>query len=283
MLRTILIKIIPSSTLKVFFLKLLGAKIGTGVKIGYFSTIHTQNYSNIIIGNYVEIGHNVNIKVSKLEIDNLSFIGNNVLIDGNGTLSIGKAVSVPTFLIDTTGGVEVGDYVGLAPNGTIYSHNYSHVWHNPGIKHETCKVKIGMRAWMGAGTSVLNASIGDESLIAAGSVVLQDIPNNVFAIGNPARVIKENKFKKAEEGLFNNTVFQKDILKSYKNDNILFINELNELNEEYDIIICNKCNIDTDKKKVSILEVNKNYIYNMKKSILPTIRELRGWGIFLSY
>jgi hypothetical protein len=28
-----------------------------------------------------------------------------------------------------------------------------------------------MRAWMGAGTSVLNASIGDESLIAAGSVV----------------------------------------------------------------------------------------------------------------
>ena len=277
MLRTILIKIIPFSTLKVFFLKLFGAKIGT------FSTIHTQNYSNVIIGNYVEIGHNVNIKVSKLEIDNLSFIGNNVLIDGNGTLSIGKAVSVPTFLIDTTGGVEVGDYVGLAPNGTIYSHNYSHVWHNPGIKHETYKVKIGMRAWMGAGTSVLNASIGDESLIAAGSVVLQDVPNNVFAIGNPARVIKENKFKKAEEGLFNNTVFQKDILKSYKNDKILFINELNELNEEYDIIICNKCNIDTDKKKVSILEINKNYIYNMKKSILPTIRELRGWGIFLSY
>jgi hypothetical protein len=109
------------------------------------------------------------------------------------------------------------------------------------------------------------------------------VPNNVFAIGNPARVIKENKFKKAEEDLCNNTVFQKDILKSYKNDKILFINELNELNEEYDIIICNKCNIDTDKKKVSILEINKNYIYNMKKSILPTIRELRGWGIFLSY
>ena len=36
---------------------------------------------------------------------------------------------------------------------------------------------------MGAGSSLLNANIGDETLIAAGSIVLQDIPKNSFAIG----------------------------------------------------------------------------------------------------
>ena len=35
-------------------------------------------------------------------------------------------------------------------------------------------------------------SIGDNSIIGAGSVVTKDIPSNVVAVGNPCEVIKEN-------------------------------------------------------------------------------------------
>lgn len=282
MLRALIIKIIPFNSLKVFFLKFLGAKIGAEFKIGLFSTIYTQNYSNIIIGNYVEIGHNVNIKVSKLKIDNFSMITSNVIITGNGNLTIGKGVYIPSLFIDTSGGVQVGDFTGLAPNGLIYSHNFSHAWFNPGTKYETYKITIGKRSWFGAGSSILNSSVGDESLIAAGSIIFQDIPDNSFAIGNPARVLKANTLNKISISLFNDEFFKKDLLNSYKNNKILFTENLNEIFQAYEIIICNTCSIDTKKIKATVLEINKSHIHNMKKSALTIIKELRNWGIFLS-
>jgi len=39
-------------------------------------------------------------------------------------------------------------------------------------------------------------TIGDNSVIGAGSVVTQDIPAGVFAAGNPCRVIREIEFKR---------------------------------------------------------------------------------------
>lgn len=53
-------------------------------------------------------------------------------------------------------------------------------------------VTIGNNVWIGWGCIILKgASIGDNSIIAAGSVVLSDIPANVLAAGNPA-VVKKN-------------------------------------------------------------------------------------------
>lgn len=40
--------------------------------------------------------------------------------------------------------------------------------------------------------------IGDNTIIGAGSVVTHDIPANVFAAGNPCRVIKSIRFNKNE-------------------------------------------------------------------------------------
>lgn len=280
---TILIKLIPFNALKIFFLKLKGAKIGKHVKIGYLSTIHTTDYSNIAIGDFVQIGYNTNIKVKKLNIGNFSIIGNDVQINGGGELIIGKGCYIPGLFIDTSGGIDIGDFSALPPNGNIYSHNYSRSWHNPGIKYEKYNVKIGARTWMGAGSSLLNANIGYESLIAAGSVVLQNIPNNSFAIGNPARVLKANSYNKIDKTFLDNKIFQKDIIKSYHNNKIFFINDLNEIPENNDIIVCNTCNIDINKIDTTVLEIDKNHIYNMKEKAFSAVKALRGWGIFLSY
>ncbi len=53
-------------------------------------------------------------------------------------------------------------------------------------------IHIGRNCWLGAGTIVLpGVTIGDNSVIGAGSVVTKDIPANVVAVGNPCKVLRE--------------------------------------------------------------------------------------------
>lgn len=52
-------------------------------------------------------------------------------------------------------------------------------------------VKIGKRCWIGAGAIILpGVTVGDDTVIGAGSVVTKDIPSGVVAVGNPCRAIK---------------------------------------------------------------------------------------------
>ena len=52
-------------------------------------------------------------------------------------------------------------------------------------------VNIGADVWVGAGALILaGVSVGSRTVIGAGSVVTRDLPDDVFAAGNPCRVIK---------------------------------------------------------------------------------------------
>jgi maltose O-acetyltransferase len=52
-------------------------------------------------------------------------------------------------------------------------------------------VEIGSDVWVGGGAIILpGVRIGSRAVIGAGSVVTRDIPDAVFAAGNPCRVIR---------------------------------------------------------------------------------------------
>ncbi|MFF4522672.1 sugar O-acetyltransferase [Streptomyces bluensis] len=52
-------------------------------------------------------------------------------------------------------------------------------------------IVIGDNVWIGGGAIILpGVTIGDNSVIGAGAVVTKDVPANVVAIGNPARVVR---------------------------------------------------------------------------------------------
>ncbi|MFE0450163.1 sugar O-acetyltransferase [Streptomyces sp. NPDC058914] len=52
-------------------------------------------------------------------------------------------------------------------------------------------ITIGDNVWLGGGAIVLpGVTIGDNSVIGAGAVVTKDVPANVVAVGNPARVVR---------------------------------------------------------------------------------------------
>lgn len=59
------------------------------------------------------------------------------------------------------------------------------------LRHNCRPVLIEDGVWIGGGSTILpGVTIGKNSVIGAGSVVVKDIPANSIAVGNPCRVIK---------------------------------------------------------------------------------------------
>ncbi|MCE7070767.1 sugar O-acetyltransferase [Dyadobacter sp. CY327] len=88
--------------------------------------------------------------------------------------------------------VRIGSRTLFGPNVQIYTatHPIDHVTRASGV--ESAKpITIGEDVWIG-GSAVINpgVTIGDRTIIGAGSVVTKDIPADVFAAGNPCRVIR---------------------------------------------------------------------------------------------
>ena len=91
--------------------------------------------------------------------------------------------------------VTIGDDCFIGPNVGIYTACHSTNPEERNTRREWAKpVTIGHRVWIGGGATILpGVTIGDNVTIGAGSVVVSDIPSNVVAVGNPARVIKHLK------------------------------------------------------------------------------------------
>lgn len=95
-------------------------------------------------------------------------------------------------LVDDTD-VFIGDDVMIGPNVTIATGTHPIC---PELRRKNYQfnlpIHIGNCVWIGAGSIVLpGVTIGDNSVIGAGSVVTKDIPSNVVAYGNPCRVIRK--------------------------------------------------------------------------------------------
>jgi len=89
------------------------------------------------------------------------------------------------------GRIAIGDNCTITYGCVILSHDRSAMHINPEDDGEG-EVIIGNNVYIGVNSVVLrNVHIGDNAVIGAGSVVISDIPTNVVAVGNPARVVKE--------------------------------------------------------------------------------------------
>jgi len=88
--------------------------------------------------------------------------------------------------------VSIGSRTLFGPNVQIYtaSHPISHKERAKGLVHGK-PVDIGEDVWIGGGAIICpGVTIGNRSIIGAGSVVTKNIPADVMAAGNPCKVIK---------------------------------------------------------------------------------------------
>ena len=90
----------------------------------------------------------------------------------------------------SVGGIYIGE-------GAQIGHSTIFATLNHGLKPEERHdlipkpIHIGKNVWIGSGSIILSGvNIGDNAVIGAGSVVTKDIPENMIAVGSPAKVIK---------------------------------------------------------------------------------------------
>ena len=136
--------------------------IGDNVGIGSFSQVITSTSFNNI-GEFIKIGNNVGI-------GEFSYIG------GGGGTSIGD---------DTI----IGQYFSTHPENHIYLEKDKLI-REQGTTRKG--IKIGKNCWIGSKVAVLDGVlIGDNCVIAAGSVVTKSFSNGLVIGGVPAKVIKK--------------------------------------------------------------------------------------------
>lgn len=95
-------------------------------------------------------------------------------------------------LVDDTH-IYVGDYTMFGPNVVLATAGHPILPELRPLAYQyNMPIHIGKNCWLGAGVIVLpGVTIGDNTVIGAGSVVTKDIPANVVAVGNPCRVLRE--------------------------------------------------------------------------------------------
>ncbi len=112
---------------------------------------------------------------------------------GGAHLHLGRNVwaNFNLTLVDDTH-IYIGDYTMIGPNVVIATAGHPVL---PQLRKEGYQynqpVRIGRNCWLGAGAIILpGVTIGDNTVIGAGSVVTRDMPSNVVATGNPCRVLR---------------------------------------------------------------------------------------------
>ena len=99
-----------------------------------------------------------------------------------------------TFL--ALGGITIEDGAFIGPHCVLATEYHPE---DPATRHSllTKPIVVGRNVWLGADVKVLaGVTIGENAIVAAGSVVTKDVPANMVVAGSPARIIREIKENK---------------------------------------------------------------------------------------
>lgn len=154
-------------------------KLGAGSKkedicigddVVVFGKIISTNGGKILIGDGAQIGYNSSIgAIEYIAIGERTIISNNVIITDNNNHSVNPIDRMIVFKTP----------VGSNLRGWQYS--------------LSSPIVIGKNVWIGQYARInKGVTIGDNSVVAANSVVTKNVPTNCIVAGNPAKIVKTN-------------------------------------------------------------------------------------------
>ena len=145
---------------------------------------HSVIYAGNRIGSHFQTGNKVNIREENrignhVSIGTLSVVEHHVIIGNN--VRIHSQVFIPEYS-------HLEDESWLGPNVVLTNARYPQ---SPEVKRNLLGPIVKKGAKIGANATILpGVVIGENALVGAGSVVVQDVPARAVVAGNPARVIK---------------------------------------------------------------------------------------------
>ena len=181
-------------------LRMAGVKVGKNVEfLGRIQLKLRSNPQNIIIGDNVVLGKNVDLRIrenGKIILNERVYLDDNVRIvaarDGKVEIDVGTELGANT-IINSGGETTIGKFCMVAGNVQIHSQNHANS-KKKYIKeqlYEYGKVTIGSDVWIGSFSSVVvNTTIGEGAVIGANSMVRGERPAFAICVGSPAKVIR---------------------------------------------------------------------------------------------
>lgn len=166
--------------------------IGDNAIIRSFTTI----YAGTKIGNNFATGQGVSIREDNVIGDNVS-IGTNSVLEFENVVGNNVRIHTGCFLEMT----KIEDDVFVGPR-VVFTDD-PHPMKCPNYKECLGGVTVKRLAKIGANSTLLpGVTVGENSLVGAGSVVTKDVPPSVVVAGNPAHVINEIDNLKCVKGFF---------------------------------------------------------------------------------
>lgn len=172
--------------------RLLGVRPGRRLEVFGNCIIRKHPQSQIVIGDNVQLissswrsstANCFNCKLRTFYSTSAIFLGDHSGMTGGAIIARSKTI-------------RIGARCMLAPGVTILDSDFHIAW-PPDRRHNTWETDIDKdvtleeNVWVGMGCIILKGvTIGKNSVIAAGSVVVNSIPPNCLAGGNPAKVLK---------------------------------------------------------------------------------------------
>lgn len=159
----------------ILLLKLKNVEFGKNPNLIGNSPLLTNN-GKFKVGNNLRI-RSLQFKTELACLDGAELIiGNNVFINHGANICASKSITI-------------GNNVHIADLVMMHDTNFHEVEEGKGVTSKP--IKIGNNAWIGARSIILpGVEIGENSVIAAGSVVTKSVPKNCLAAGVPAKVSK---------------------------------------------------------------------------------------------
>ena len=116
--------------------------------------------------------------------------GCHIIVTEGATLRLGSGYINRNTKIKCYNNIDIGENVVISENCTIWDSDVHTINSNQNI---SLPVKIGDHVWIGTNCIILKGvTIGNDAVIAAGSLVNKNVPSNVLVGGVPAKILKEN-------------------------------------------------------------------------------------------
>jgi len=155
----------------------------------YFITMFDPAHSSINIGKNLHM-----VSVSKRSSMTV-YSPSSFTTFSKASIVIGDNVGMNGTIIASKKEIKIGNDCMFAPNVVLMDSDFHIIWpphkrfYSNTAKYDKAVV-IGNNVWVGMNSIILKGvTIGENSVIGAGSVVSTDIPENVIAAGNPAKIV----------------------------------------------------------------------------------------------